>query len=176
MIETNIKSILKIIGEDIDREGLKDTPNRVARMYREIFEGYEEKLRITTFDNPNINQMIIKKDIEFYSMCEHHIIPFFGKCSVGYIPKKTIIGISKIARVVDHFSKRLQLQEKLCEQIADYLMINLNPKGVMIIMEAQHLCEMMRGVEKQNSKMITSSIRGVFKKPEVREEFLALIK
>lgn len=177
-IEDKIKDILSFIGEDPEREGIKKTPSRMVSSWRKLFGGYErnpEKL-LTTFKEGACDEMVVLKDIEFYSTCEHHFLPFFGKIHIGYLPKGKVIGISKLARLVEVFSRRLQIQEKLVAQIADSIEKYLVPLGVMITAEAQHLCMISRGVEKQNSVMVTSAIRGNFKKKEVRNEFLELIK
>ncbi len=171
-----ITELLKEIGEDENREGLKKTPERFKKSFKELYKGYEEKLDITTFDSEGYNQMILLRDIEFYSNCEHHIQPFFGKAHIAYIPEKKIIGISKLARVLDHYSRRLQNQERITQQVADFLSEKLEAQGVGVILEAQHLCMRARGVEKQNSVMVTSALRGAFIKSEVRAEFLELIK
>jgi len=179
-IKTAIKLILEAIGEDTNREGLKDTPERVADMYEEIFSGI--KLNpfdyIKVFCNEEHDEMIILKDIPFFSICEHHILPFFGKAHIAYIPKDNkLVGLSKLARIVDIYSKRLQLQERLTTQIADTLVKALNPLGVLVILEAEHLCTTMRGIKKPGSKMVTSAIRGIFRKNEsTRKEALSLIK
>ena len=173
------KEILKIIGEDVDREGLIDTPMRVAKALGFILQGYqinpEEILKNALFKE-DYKQMVIVKDIEVYSMCEHHMIPFIGKAHVAYIPNGYITGLSKIARVVDAFARRLQVQERLTIQIRDCIQKVLNPMGVAVIIEAQHLCMMMRGVEKQHSTTVTSAFTGVFMNENTREEFLNLIK
>ena len=171
-------SMLRVIGEDPEREGLKDTPSRVARSWSEIFGGYKEdpaKILRKTFTADGYDEMIMLKNVEFFSMCEHHILPFFGKITVAYIPEDRVAGISKIARVIDVFAYRLQIQERMTVQIADAINDALDPKGVMVVIEAQHLCMMLRGVEKQGQVMTTSAVRGVFlKKQEVRGEFFGL--
>lgn len=178
-IEKLIHGLLKEIGESTDREGLKDTPKRVARSFEKIYGGYNQdpsKL-LTTFDGENYDEMIICKDIDFYSTCEHHLQPFFGKISIGYIPDKNIIGISKLPRIVEIFSRRLQNQERLTMQIADTLYKLLKPKGVGVVIKGRHLCMMARGVEKQNSQMTTSACHGLFKNnAKTRSEFLKLIE
>lgn len=174
-----IKSILKLIGENPEREGLIDTPKRVLKSYRELFGGYNYdpvKILGTTFKAPKDSQMVICKDIELYSTCEHHMIPFYGKVHIGYIPTKRVVGLSKLARLADIFARRLQIQEQLTDQIADTLNKVLKPKGVIVIIEAKHMCMCARGVGKQNSLMVTSAIRGLFKNQSTREEFLSLIK
>lgn len=180
-IEKAVKEILIAIGEEPGREGLKGTPERVARMYEEIFDGYfqkPQKILNITFQEEKYNEIILMKDIPVYSICEHHFLPFFGKCHVAYLPRENIItGASKIARVVDCFAKRLQLQERLSQQIADSLMDIINPLGVAVIIEAEHLCFTMRGVKKPGTKMITSALRGIFLKDErTRNEVLRLLK
>lgn len=179
MIEKHIFEILKLIGENPDREGLKDTPKRVATAYETLFAGYHQNPRdlLTVFEDEEYDEMIISKDNEFYSMCEHHIMPFFGRAHIGYIPNGKIIGLSKISRLIEVFSRRLQNQERLTKQIAETLQEILNPKGVGVVLEAQHLCVMSRGVKKQGSIMTTSSVTGLFKKNDnTRMEFLRLIK
>lgn len=178
-IEKLVKEILIELGEDPNREGLTNTPARVARSFEKIYGGYNkapEKL-LTAFDGENYDEMIICKDIDFYSTCEHHMQPFYGKISIGYIPSKKIIGISKLPRIVEIFSRRLQNQERVTMQIAETLNSLLKPKGVGVVIKAKHLCMMARGVEKQNSLMITSSCLGLFKNnAKTRSEFLRLIE
>jgi GTP cyclohydrolase IA len=176
-LEENIKNILRYIGEDVDREGLKETPNRVIKSYHELFSGYREKSEdvIKVFNEVSCDEMVICKDIEFFSTCEHHMIPFFGKAHIAYIPEGRVIGLSKLARVLEIYSRRLQVQERLTTQITDALDQHLKPKGSACVIEAQHLCCMARGVGKQDSKMVTSSLTGVFRKQEVRMELLALL-
>ncbi len=179
-IKTAIKLLLKAIGEDVHREGLKNTPQRVADMYEEIFSGIKQNPydQIKVFCNEEHDEMIILKDIPFFSICEHHLLPFFGKTHIAYIPKNNkLIGLSKLARIVDIYSKRLQLQERLTTQIADLLIKAINPLGVFVILEAEHLCTTMRGIKKPGSLMVTSAVRGVFRKNEsTRKEALVLIK
>lgn len=172
-------NLLKEIGEDPEREGLKDTPHRVAESYKFLTRGYrqniDEVLNNAYFEAED-NHMVIVKDIELYSLCEHHMLPFIGKCHIGYIPTDKVIGVSKLARVVDMFARRLQIQERLTNQIANVLMEKVGAQGVGVVIEAQHLCMMMRGVEKQNSKMITSDMQGIFRtQMATRTEFLQLI-
>ena len=174
------KDLLKYIGEDVNREGLKETPKRAAKAFEYLTKGYKDNLDTiinnAIFESDN-DEMIIVKDIEVYSLCEHHLLPFFGKCHVGYLPKGKIIGLSKIARIVDVFARRLQVQENLTKQIAEALLKYTGAMGVGIVIEAQHLCMMMRGVEKQNSVMKTSCMLGAFRKDNsTRAEFLSLIK
>lgn len=179
-IKQGTKLILEGIGEDLNREGLLNTPDRVARMYREICSGYEQdpkKILGTVFEKETYNQMVISRDIELYSLCEHHVVPFFGKCHIAYIPDKKVVGLSKLARLVDVYAKRLQIQERMTEQISIALMEYLQPQGCGVMIEAAHLCTRMRGVEKQNSIMITSSLKGNFLTDQkVKEEFFTLIK
>jgi GTP cyclohydrolase I len=179
---SNLKNLysdlLDTIGEDKEREGLKLTPHRVARSMQFLLQGYgqypDEIIQNALFDE-KYSEMVIVKDIEMYSLCEHHMLPFYGKAHVAYIPGKKIVGLSKIARVVDIFARRLQVQERLTNQILDTLDRNLKPAGVAVVIEAQHMCMMMRGVQKQNSVTTTSAFRGVFENMETRSEFLRLI-
>ena len=178
-IEKLAKELLKEIGENPNREGLEKTPERIAKSFLKIFGGYSQTVPniLTKFDGENYDEMIICKDIDFYSTCEHHMQPFFGKISIGYIPDKKIVGISKLPRIVELFSRRLQNQERLTMQIADTLNKLLKPRGVGVVIKAQHLCMMARGVEKQNTIMITSSCKGLFKNnSKTRDEFLRLIE
>ena len=178
-IEQLVKEIINHLGEDPEREGLKDTPRRVAKSYDELFGGYklDPKEILTVFDGENYDEMIICKDIDFYSNCEHHMQPFFGKIHIGYIPNTKIVGISKLPRIVEIFARRLQNQERLTQQIAETLNELIDPKGVAVVIEAKHLCMMARGVQKQNAIMTTSSSMGLFKKnAKTRSEFLKLIK
>jgi len=171
------------IGDDSTREGLKETPVRIISAWEEIFSGYNQDpgRLMKTFQSDGYNQLVLLKDIELYSMCEHHMLPFIGKAHVGYIPKDKVIGISKIARIVDIFSRRLQIQERLTDQISECLWDGLKPVGVACVIEAQHLCMRMRGVGKQNSIMKTSSLKGIFIEKtdfgsSARSEFFNLIK
>ncbi len=179
-IEFHVREILKLIGEDPEREGLLETPHRVAKMYfNEIFQGYNQEpvdiLNNAVFHS-DYEEMVIVKDIDFYSMCEHHMIPFFGVVHVGYIPDGKLIGLSKIPRLVDMFARRLQIQEQMTVQIAKTLEDLLEPKGVAVVVEAIHLCSVMRGVRKPRNKMITSEVRGAFRKNQkTREEFFSHI-
>ncbi len=174
----NYKNILSLIGEDISREGLDKTPERVAKAMQFLLQGYKtdpvEILRSAMFKE-DYRQMVIVKDIEIYSMCEHHLLPFFGKAHVAYIPNGTITGLSKIARVVDVFARRLQVQERLTTQIKECIHETLKPLGVAVVIEAQHLCMQMRGIQKQHSITTTSDFTGAFQKNATRDEFIKLI-
>ena len=174
-----IRELLKEIGEDPDREGLRGTPERIARMYEEIFAGYRqdpEKILNNAVFHQRYDEMVIVKDIDFYSMCEHHMLPFFGVVHVAYIPRDKVIGLSKIPRIVDMYARRLQIQEKMTVQIAETLQKLLNPLGVAVVVEAIHLCSVMRGVKKPRNKMITSAMLGIFRKDiRTRNEFLRII-
>jgi len=178
VVESKIRDLIKYIGDNPDREGLKETPKRVAKSYKELFSGYQQDPAeiMKTFKDGSCNEMVILKDIEFYSMCEHHMLPFFGKVSIAYIPNGKVLGVSKLARLVEIYARRLQIQEKFVSQIADALVEHLNPKGVLVIAEAKHLCMLMRGIKKHNSKMVTSAIRGVFEQHEPRQEALNLFR
>lgn len=177
-LSQNYKNILEIIGEDIAREGLDKTPERVAKSMQFLLQGYKtdpvEILKSAMFKE-DYRQMVIVKDIEIYSMCEHHLLPFFGKAHVAYIPNGTITGLSKIARVVDVFARRLQVQERMTTQIKDCIQNTLRPLGVAVVIEAQHLCMQMRGIEKQHSITTTSDFTGAFQKDATRDEFIKLI-
>lgn len=178
-IEELAKELIQEIGDSPEREGLKKTPERVAKSYQKIFGGYKKDPNeiLTEFDGENYDEMIICKDIDFFSTCEHHLQPFFGTVSIGYIPNKKIIGISKLPRLVEIFSRRLQNQERLTMQIAETLTKLINPKGVGVVISAKHFCMMARGVEKQNAIMTTSCCTKLFKKnSKTRSEFLNLIK
>lgn len=176
-IESLIGKLISEIGEDPDREGLNDTPKRVAKSFEKLFSGYNHEPEdvLTVFNNEGYDEMIVVKDIEFYSMCEHHLLSFFGKAHIGYVPRKKIIGLSKIPRLVEIYARRLQNQERLTSQIAEGLEKILDPKGVGVILEAQHLCMMSRGVEKQNTIVKSSAVKGLFKtNMNTRSEFLRL--
>lgn len=179
LISGHMREILSLLGENTEREGLIKTPDRVAKALQNLTKGYwqnpEEILRSALFKE-NYRQMVIVKDIDFFSMCEHHMLPFFGKAHVAYIPDGYVTGLSKIARVVDVFSRRLQIQERLTTQIKDCIQNTLNPMGVMVVIEAKHMCMQMRGVEKQNSITTTSDFTGIFREQKTREEFINLIK
>ena len=172
-----VRDLLIAIGEDPDREGLVDTPKRVAKMYKEVLAGYDDDpseylSRVFKADDAD---WVLEKDIHFYSMCEHHMLPFIGQAHVAYIPNGYITGLSKIARVVEAFSRRLQVQERLTNDIKNCIQNTLNPLGVAVVIEAQHMCMMMRGVQKQNSVTTTSDFSGAFEKLATREEFIRLI-
>lgn len=175
-----IRQLLAALGEDPDREGLRDTPKRVEKALKFLTGGYEaniEQVLNGALFTVDYSEMVIVKDIDFYSLCEHHLLPFFGKCHVAYIPSDKVIGLSKIPRLVDVFSRRLQVQERLTSQIADTIRDTIAPMGVAVVMEATHLCMSMRGVEKQNSFAVTSAMLGIFREnPKTRSEFLELIK
>jgi GTP cyclohydrolase I len=177
-IERAVRSILEAVGEDPDREGLRETPARIARLYAEVFSGLGQDPReqLKVFADEEHEELVLVKDIPFHSMCEHHLLPFFGKAHVAYIPRKgRLSGVSKLARVVEVCSRRPQVQERLTSQVADALMQGLKPHGVLVMVEAEHLCMTMRGVRKPGSLMVTSAIRGVFTKPATRAEVMALI-
>lgn len=179
-MEHSFLALLEAVGEDPKREGLLKTPERAARAFEFLTAGYRQSLDEIVNDalfDSEASEIVLVKDIELYSMCEHHLLPFIGKAHVAYIPQGKVIGLSKVARVVDMFARRLQIQENLSMQIADALMKTLHPHGVGVVIEAKHLCMMMRGVEKQNSVMTTSCLLGVFKEDaRTRSEFLALLK
>jgi len=178
-IEKAVKQILEGIGENVNRKGLKETPRRVAKMLEEILSGYKQdpKKILGKVFYEEFNELVLVKDIPFYSLCEHHILPFFGKAHIAYIPDgKKVVGISKFARLVDVFTKRLQLQERMTNQIADTIMETLTPQGAMVVIEAEHLCMIMRGVKKPGSKIVTSAMRGIFLRDlRTRAEALNLI-
>ncbi|MBD0832652.1 GTP cyclohydrolase I FolE [Aestuariibaculum sediminum] len=177
-IKQNYDKIIQELGEDTSRDGLLKTPERAAKAMQFLTQGYHqdpvEILKAAMFEE-SYNEMVIVKDIELYSLCEHHILPFFGKAHIAYIPNGHIVGLSKLPRVVDVFARRLQVQERLTEQILDCINDTLNPQGVAVVIEASHMCMMMRGVQKQNSLTTTSGFRGQFEKIETRNEFLKLI-
>ena len=178
-LSDHYKEILDLLGENSERDGLKQTPGRVAKSMQFLLQGYEqdpeEILRSAMFKE-DYRQMVIVKDIEIYSMCEHHMLPFIGKAHIGYIPNGYITGLSKIARIVDAYARRLQVQERLTTQIKDCIQQTLNPMGVAVVIEAQHLCMQMRGVQKQNSTTTTSDFTGAFERVATREEFIRLIR
>jgi len=180
-LRDHVTEILKLLGEDPTREGLLKTPLRVEKAFQHFTKGYKqdaaEILKSAVFDASDYDEMVIVKDIDVFSMCEHHLLPFFGKCHVAYLPDKRVVGLSKIPRVVDVFARRLQIQEKLTTQIAKAIETAVRPKGVGVVIEALHLCVMMRGVEKGNTHMVTSSMQGRFRSDsKTREEFLTLIR
>lgn len=170
--------LLEFIGEDPQRDGLKDTPKRFLKAWKFFTKGYQDdpkQILGTMFENEEgYDEMVILRDIEFYSMCEHHLVPFFGKVHIAYVPGDKVVGISKLARLVECFARRVQIQERMTAQIANAIQGNLHPQGVAVMVEAQHLCMVARGVEKQNSVMVTSSLKGCMAEPEARAEFLAL--
>lgn len=178
-VEQLITELLKEIGEDPTREGLQKTPQRVAKAWEFLTSGYssnvDEVINNAIFESQS-NNMIISRDIEIYSLCEHHMLPFFGRCHIGYIADKHVLGLSKLARIVDHYARRLQIQERLTSEIAQEIMDATKAEGVGVVVECRHLCSMMRGVEKQNSVMTTSSVLGTFRRDQAtRNEFLKLI-
>lgn len=176
--EANVVRMLQFIGEDPKREGLRETPARVVKSYKELFSGYGVDVGklLKTFEDGVCDEMVLLKDIEVYSTCEHHLLPFYGVAHVAYIPNKKVVGISKLARLVDAFAKRLQIQERLTTQITSALDTHLQPLGSACVLEAKHFCMVCRGVGKQHSSMVTSSLTGEFRNPEVRSEFFHLIK
>ncbi|MCB9422365.1 MAG: GTP cyclohydrolase I FolE [Ardenticatenaceae bacterium] len=175
-IEEAVYKILSLIGEDPDREGLQRTPERIARMYDEILAGYQmdptELINDALF-TVEYDEMIVVKDIEFFSMCEHHMLPFFGRAHVAYLPRDKVVGLSKIPRIVEMYGRRLQVQERMTRQIAGFIKEVLNPYGVAVVVEASHMCSMMRGVKKEHARMVTSAMLGAFRKdPKTRNEFM----
>lgn len=177
-LSKNYKAIIENLGEDVNREGLEKTPERVAKAMQFLTHGYDlnplEILKSAMFTEDH-QQMIVVKDIEVYSMCEHHMLPFFGKAHVAYIPNGKIVGLSKIPRIVDAFARRMQVQERLTDQIKNCIQEALNPLGVAVVIEAQHMCMQMRGIQKQNSVTTTSSFNGAFEKDKTRKEFISLV-
>ena len=177
-VQEAIKLLLEGIGEDIDREGLKETPERIGRMYEEICGGMDQDAgehlsKVFSVDN---NEMVLEKDITFYSMCEHHLMPFYGKAHVAYIPDGKVVGLSKLARTVEVYARRLQIQERMTAQIADDIMKYLAPQGVMVMLEAEHMCMTMRGVQKPGTKTVTLARRGVFEAdPSLEERFFRML-
>lgn len=178
-LEASVRTLLAEIGEDPAREGLVRTPERVRRMYGELTAGYHvdpDALMNGACFSVDYDEMVVVRDVEFFSLCEHHLLPFIGKAHVGYLPRGRVIGLSKIPRIVDMFAQRLQIQERLTVQVADFLMERLEPKGVACVVEATHLCTMMRGVKKQEATMVTSSMTGTFRRDaRTRAEFMGLI-
>ena len=178
-IASLVRELLVELGEDPEREGLRKTPSRVAKSLAFLTRGYRQSLAKVVngaYFSSGTNHMVILKDIELYSLCEHHLLPFYGKCAIGYISRGKVLGVSKLARIVDMFARRLQIQERMTEEIADAVMKESGAEGVGVVIRARHLCMMMRGVEKQNSEMTTSAVIGSFREDEkVRQEFLSLI-
>ncbi|MDX1691073.1 MAG: GTP cyclohydrolase I FolE [Acidimicrobiia bacterium] len=179
--EATVRTQLDLIGEDVDREGLSRTPLRVAKAMDFLTSGYsttlDEVVNNAVFDGEGAEEMVVVKDVEFYSLCEHHMLPFFGTAAVAYLPNEKIIGLSKVARIVDLFGRRLQVQERLTNQIADAMIEVLDPHGVAVVMEGSHFCMMMRGVQKQGSAMVTSAMRGTFRSDaRTRSEFMDHLK
>ena len=179
-IEDLVRRMLVLLGEDPDRDGLRRTPERFEKALRFLTSGYQQdsdKVLNGAMFSVSYDQMVLVKDIEFYSMCEHHLLPFFGKCHVAYIPDKKVVGLSKIPRLVNMFARRLQIQERLTNQVANAIQQKICPLGVGVVIEAQHMCMVMRGVEKQSSQTVTSAMLGSFREnPQTREEFLSLIR
>ena len=179
-MEEYFSKIIEEIGEDVTREGLVDTPKRAAKAFKFLNNGYEKTLEEVlngAIFEAETEDMVIVKNIELYSLCEHHLLPFVGKCHIAYLPQGHVLGLSKLARIVDMYARRLQIQEKLTKQIADAVASSVNAKGVAVVIEAKHMCMMMRGVEKQNSTMTTSVMTGIFREEiSTRAEFLSLIK
>ena len=178
-IEKAVRQILIAIGEEPDRPGLKDTPARVARMYKEMLGGMREKpdKHLQSVFTENYDEIVLLRDIPFFSVCEHHMLPFIGRAHVAYLPTQKVLGVSKLARLVDCFAHRLQVQERLTSQIADFLMDNLKPLGTAVVVEASHSCMTIRGIKKPGSMMVTSALRGIFRKdPRSRSEVLNLIR
>jgi GTP cyclohydrolase I len=177
-IEKAVREILLAVGEDIDREGLKQTPKRVGKMYAELLGGMREdpKDHLRSVFTENYAEIVLLRDIPFYSICEHHLMPFIGSADVAYVPSGMVLGVSKLARIVDCFARRLQTQERLTYQIADFIMDSLHPLGVAVVLEAAHSCMTIRGVKKSGSTMVTSALRGIFMKdPRTRSEVLSLM-
>lgn len=174
--EDCVARMIQIIGDSCNREGLAETPERVVRSWNELYSGYRRDAGdvLKWFEDGSCDEMVVLRDIEFYSMCEHHMLPFTGRISIGYIPDGRVVGVSKLARLAEIFARRLQIQERMTAEIADAIMGGLKPKGVMVTCHAKHFCMIARGVKKQNSEMVTSAIRGSFEKPEVRQEFMNL--
>ncbi len=177
-ISKAVREILAAVGEDVEREGVKGTPERVAEMYAELLSGMGEdpKEHLKSVFSEKYDEIVLLRDVPFYSICEHHLMPFIGSAHVAYLPSGLVLGVSKLARVVDCFARRLQVQERLTDQIADFIMHSLNPKGVAVVLEASHSCMTIRGIKKPGSVMVTSSLRGIFRKdPKSRSEVLSLM-
>jgi GTP cyclohydrolase I len=178
-LEAAVRTLLEEIGEDPERAGLADTPKRVRRMYAELTSGYQtdpDALINNACFEVDYDEMVVVRDIEFFSLCEHHLLPFYGRAHVGYLPRGRVIGLSKVPRIVDMFARRLQVQERMTQQVATFLMERVEPKGVACVVEASHLCTMMRGVKKEQASMVTSSMLGTFRRDgRTRNEFLKLI-
>lgn len=177
-IEKAVREILLAVGEDIEREGLKGTPERVAGMYAELLAGMREdpKQHLSSIFTENYDEIVLLRDVPFYSICEHHLMPFIGSVHIAYLPSGAVLGVSKLARIVDCFARRLQVQERLTDQIADFIMDSLKPKGAAVVLEASHSCMTIRGIKKPGSVMVTSSLRGIFKKdPKSRSEVMGLM-
>lgn len=177
-IKEGVRLLLEGLGEDVTREGLIDTPDRIARMYTEIFAGYEEdaKNHLSKRFHVDNNDIVLEKNIVFYSTCEHHMMPFYGKAHIAYIPNNEVVGISKLARTLEVYAKRLQIQEKLTDQVAECIYKELNAKGVMVVIEAEHMCMTMRGIKKPGSKTVTMASRGLFENEEYKSRFFDLMK
>ncbi len=179
ILESAIRDIIIHIGDNPDNEHCRDTPKRVVKSWAELYGGYHKDPVAalgTTFSADNYDQMVVLKDIELYSICSHHMIPFYGKAHIAYIPKHKVVGLSKLARVTEIFARRLQVQERLTAQIADTIQEVLDPQGVGVMIEARHMCMCARGVGKQNSSMVTSALRGVFTRADVKSEFIELVR
>lgn len=177
-IKEGVRLILEGIGEDVEREGLIETPDRIARMYSEIYAGYEENPaeHLSKRFHVDNNNIVLEKDIVFYSTCEHHLMPFYGKAHIAYIPDNEVVGISKLARTLEVYAKRLQIQEQLTTQVAECIMKELSPKGVMVVIEAEHMCMTMRGIKKPGSKTVTMAALGEFENKELQDRFYQMLK
>ena len=178
-IEQAVRLLLEGIGEDINREGLADTPNRVARMYEEIYKGMEEdaSVHLSKTFAVDSNEIVVEKDITFYSICEHHLMPFYGKAHIAYLPDGRVVGLSKLARTVEVYARRLQIQEQMTTQVAEAIMDHLKPQGVMVMVEAEHMCMTMRGVAKPGSRTVTMAARGCFQEnPQLQQYFFEMIR
>lgn len=178
-IEQAVRLLLEGIGEDVDREGLADTPNRVARMYAELYRGMEEDaaLHLSRTFAVDSNEIVVEKDITFYSTCEHHLMPFYGKAHIAYLPDGRVVGLSKLARTVEVYARRLQIQEQMTTQIAEAVMEHLKPQGVMVMVEAEHMCMTMRGVSKPGSRTVTMAARGCFRdNPQLQQYFFEMVR